>query len=202
MRDGIGTVLDSSADEARLRSLYRRLAVSGLPVNLYSARAHMQRTAAALLHGIRQASGSWEELDGRQFADDVRGDRMALFLAGTVGGVASTQAEGRGLLSAAGSGTLLLTHVEKLAPAAQRVLSSILETGRYTPVGDPYPRSIVCRLIVATHQPLMMMAYNQAVEWKLAEALGRVALRAEKLIDAFEAENFYGTHPSTLAAAS
>ena len=202
MRDGLGTVLDSRADEAGLRSLYRRLAVSGLPVNLYSARAQWQRTAAALLHGIRQASGSWEELDCRQFADDVRGDRMALFLAGTVGGVASTQAEGRGLLSAAGTGTLLLTHVEKLTPAAQRVLSSILETGRYTPVGDPYPRSIVCRIIVATHQPLMMMAYNQALEWKLADTLGRIAVRAEKLINAFKAADFYESHPSTLAAAS
>jgi DNA-binding NtrC family response regulator len=195
-------MLDSRADESKLRSLYRRLAASGLPVNLYSARAQWQRTAAALLHGIRQASGSWEELDCRQFADDVRGNRMALFLAGTVGGVALTQAESRGLLSAAGTGTLFLTHIEKLAPAAQRVLASIVETGRYTPVGDPYPRSIGCRILVATHQPLNVLAHNLAVEWKLAEALGRIALRAEKVINAFEAEDFYNTHPSTLAAAS
>lgn len=201
MRDGSGILLDVRADEARLRSLYRRLAASRLPVNLYSARAHWQRTAAALLHGMRQGASSWEELDGRQLADDVRGDRTALFLAGATGGVAHTQT-GQGLLSAAGTGTLFLTHIEKLAPAAQRVLSSIVETGRYTPIGDPYPRSINCHLVVATHQPLRVLAHNLTVAWSLADALGRIAIHAEKVIRAFEAEGIYETHPSTLAAAS
>jgi transcriptional regulator of acetoin/glycerol metabolism len=201
MISGSGTLVDVRAGEERLRSLYRRLAVSRLPVNLYSARAHWQRTAAALLHGMRQVSGSWEELDGRQLADDVRGDRTALFLAGATGGVAHTST-GKGLLAAAGTGTLFLTHIEKLSPAAQRVLSSIIETGRYTPVGDPYPRSISCHIIAATHQPLSVLAHNLMVEWNLADALGRVAIHAEKVIRAFETEGIYDTHPSTLAAAS
>jgi transcriptional regulator of acetoin/glycerol metabolism len=201
MRNGSGILTDVGADEARLRSLYRRLAASHLPVNLYSARAHWQRTAAALLHGMRQGSSSWEELDGRQLADDVRGDRTALFLAGATGGVAHTSTS-RGLLAAAGTGTLFLTHIEKLAPAAQRVLCSILEAGRYTPVGDPYPRSINCHMIVATYQPLRLLAHNLTVEWKLADSLGSIAIHAEKVIRAFEAEGIYETHPSTLAAAS
>jgi transcriptional regulator of acetoin/glycerol metabolism len=202
MRDGSGKVLDSMAGEARQRSLYRRLAASRLPVNLYSARAHMQRTAAALLHGMRQESGSWEELDGRQLADDVRGDRTALLLAGATGGVAHTSPGSRGLLAAAGAGTLFLTHIEKLSPAAQRVLASIIETGRYTPVGDPYPRSISCHFIVATHQPLIRLAHNLAGKWNLADALGRIALSAEEVIRVFEAKDFYDSHPSTFAAAS
>jgi DNA-binding NtrC family response regulator len=150
---------------------------------------------------MRQVSGSWEELDCRQLADDVRGDRTALFLAGATGGVAHTSL-GKGLLSAAGTGTLFLTHIEKLAPAAQRVLTSIVAAGRYTPVGDPFPRSISCHIIVATHQPLRVLAHNLTVEWNLADALGRIALHAEKVIHALEAEDFYETHPSTLAAAS
>src|SRR5215207_464577 len=113
MRNSIEKLLNRRADAGQLGSLYRRLAASQLPVNLYSAHAHMQRTAAALLHGMRQGSGSWEELDGRQFADDVRGDRTALFLAGATGGVAHTSAEARkGVLAAAGTGTLFLTHLE------------------------------------------------------------------------------------------
>jgi transcriptional regulator of acetoin/glycerol metabolism len=203
MRNGIETLTNSRADEARLKSLYRRLAASRLPVNLYSAQAQMQRTAAALLHGLKQGSGSWEELDGRQLADDVRGDRMALLLAGVTGGVAHTSAQVKGLLAAAGTGTLFLTHIERLPPRAQRVLSSILDAGRYTPVGDPFPRAISCRIIVATRQPLMMMlTHNLSVEWKLADALCRIALRAEDLISAFKMEDLYDTHPSTLAAAS
>lgn len=203
MRDGSGkVVLDSSAEEARQRSLYRRLATSQLPVNLYSANAQMQRTAAALLHGMRQASGSWEELDGRQLADDVRGDRTALLLAGATGGVAHTSPTARGLLAAAGTGTLFLTHIEKLSPAAQRVLSSIIEAGRYTPVGDPYPRSIGCHIIVASHQPLNTLARHLMGPWNLSDILSRITLSAENLIRAFEAEGFYESHPSTFAAAS
>ena len=203
MRNVIKTATNSRADEARLRSLYRRLAASRLPVNLYSAQAQMQRTAAALLHGMREGSGSWEELDGRQLADDVRGDRTALLLAGATGGVAHTSTRSRGVLAAAGAGTLFLTHIERLAPQAQRVLLSIFEAGRYTPVGDPYPRAICCRIIVATRQPLMMMlAHNLSVEWRLADALCRIALRAEEVISAFKMEDLYETHPSTLAAAS
>lgn len=203
MRNCIETVLGSSrAGEASLRSLYRRLAASRLPVNLYSAHAQMQRTAAALLHGMRQGSGSWEELDGRQLADDVRGDRTALLLAGVTGGVAHTKRESRGMLAAAGTGTLFLTYIERLAPQAQRVLSSMLEAGRYTPVGDPYPRAICCRIIVATRQPLMKWTHHLGVEWRLANALCRVALSAEEVLSVFEMEDFYETHPSTLAAAS
>ncbi|HEX8144988.1 MAG TPA: sigma 54-interacting transcriptional regulator [Pyrinomonadaceae bacterium] len=151
---------------------------------------------------MRKASGSWEELDGRQLADDVRGDRTALLLAGATGGVAHTSAGTRGLLAAAGAGTLFLTHIEKLSPAAQRVLYSIVEAGRYTPVGDPYPRSIGCHLIVATNQPLLTLAHNLTGAWNLADALGRIAFSAESIIRAFEAEAFYESHPSTFAAAS
>jgi hypothetical protein len=43
-----------------------------LPVNLYSARAQMQRRAATLLHGIDEASGSWEELDCLHLAVPLR----------------------------------------------------------------------------------------------------------------------------------
>ncbi|HEX8775225.1 MAG TPA: sigma 54-interacting transcriptional regulator [Pyrinomonadaceae bacterium] len=162
----------------------------------------MQRTAAALLHGMRQVSGSWEELDGRQLADDVRGDRTALLLAGATGGVAHTSQANRGLLAAAGTGILFLTHIEKLSPAAQRVLSSIVEAGRYTPVGDPYPRSIGCQIIVATQQPLKGLARNLIGPWHLSDILGRIALSAEKVIHVFETEDFYESHPSTFAAAS
>lgn len=205
MRNSIQTITNARADEARQGSLYRRLAASRLPVNLYSAHAQMQRTAAALLHGLRPGSGSWEELDGRQLADDVRGDRTALFLAGATGGVAHTSANARGLL--AGTGTLFLTHIEKLTPAAQRVLSAILAAERYTPVGDPYPRAVCCRVIVATQEPLMRWTTELTVEWRLADILGRVALCAEEVISSlkaeeFKAEEFYDTHPSTLAAAS
>jgi transcriptional regulator of aromatic amino acid metabolism len=156
-----------------------------------------------LLHGLANGPGSWEELDCLQLADDERGDRASLFLGGATGGVAlSPAAGGKGLLAAAGTGTLFLTHIEKLTPAARRVLASIIAAGRYTPVGDPYPRPYSCRIIVATSRPLQALARRFAIEWELTDVLGHIALRAETVINALEAEDFQHTHPGSLAAAS
>ena len=172
MRNGLERLDDWKTSDALLKSSYRRLAASRLPVNLYSARAQVQRLAATLLHGTDSKSSLWEELDCRHFADDERGDRISLQLGGAAGGIALTPESSRGLLAAAGAGTLFLTYIEKLPPAAQHVLCRIVETGRYTPVGDPFPRPLRCRLIVATPKPLLVLTRNLLVDWDLANALG------------------------------
>jgi two-component system response regulator HupR/HoxA len=202
MKDKVESIADWTKDDLRLRSSYRRLAASHLPVNLYSAQAQMQRRAATLLHGIIDGTGSWEELDGRQLADDVRGDRTSLLLGGAAGGVAFTQPERYGLLAAAGTGTLFLTHVERLSPAARYILCRIVETGRFTPVGDPFPRPLNCRIILGSARPLSVLAKNYLIEWGLADALGHISLRAEKVIRVLAAEELLAEHPSSFAAAS
>lgn len=189
-------------ENSDLKSSYRRLVASRFPVNLYSARAHLQRRAATLLHGIESGTGLWEELDCCQLADDLRGDRTSLHLGGVAGGVALFNEGRNGLISAAGRGTLFLTHLEKLTPAAQRVLYRIIETGRYTPVGDPYPRPVSCRFIVASKRPLIELAHSFAMGRELTDLLGRISLRAEDVIHALEAEEIYEAHPGNLAAAS
>jgi transcriptional regulator of acetoin/glycerol metabolism len=200
MRDRVETLADWRTDTKRLRSSYRRLAASRLPVNLYSARAQSQRSAAMLLHGIEGGAGPWEELDGLELADDTRGDRTSVLLGGTAGGVALPFKTG--LIAAAGTGTLFLKNVEKLPRAARHVLCRIIETGRFTPLGDPFPRPVLCRLIVATRQPLSLMARGYQIEWALADALGHISLRAEMVIRALAADPIINKHPSTFAAAS
>ena len=202
MRNSLTTLAGWRTDLERLRSSYRRLAASKLPVNLYSAHAPVQRRAATLLHGLDDSSRLWEELDGRLFADDQRGDRTSLHLGGTAGGLALSPEDGKGLLSSAGAGTLFLQNIEKLSPAAQHVLCRIVETGRYTPVGDPYPRPVRCRIIVATLKPLMTLAREFKVEWHLAEVLGHVSVDADAALSALETEELLQYHPSSLAAAS
>lgn len=202
MKDRVETLADWRTDTTRLRSSYRRLAASHLPVNLYSARAQTQRRAATLLHGIIDGTGPWEELDGFRLADDTRGDRTSVLLGGTAGGVALAFKEKTGLIAAAGTGTLFLTNIEKLPPEARHVLCRIIETGRYTPVGDPFPRPVNCRLIVATPQPLTVMARNFHLEWRLADVLGHISLRAETVVRALAADEVVNKHPSTFAAAS
>lgn len=191
------------ADITQLRSSYRRLAISRLPVNLHSATAHLQRREATLLHVMGgETAGSWEELDGSQLTDDERGDRISLLLGGASGGVALTPSTGRGLLAAAGLGTLFLTHLEKLTPAARNVLCRIVETGRYTPIGDPYPRPINWRIIVASARPLAALAQSFFIEWRLADVLGHISLRAESIITALETKDIFAHQPGSLAAAS
>ncbi|HYE64057.1 MAG TPA: sigma 54-interacting transcriptional regulator [Pyrinomonadaceae bacterium] len=155
-----------------------------------------------MLHGIEERAGSWEELDGRLLADDARGDRTSLLLGGVTGGVARSPSDGRGLLAAADTGTLFITYLENLTPAAQHVLCRVVEAGHYTPVGDPFPRPINCRIIVATFRPLAMIARSFLVEWNLARLLGHIALPAEQVLSVLEGEDFLHTHPSSLAAAS
>lgn len=204
MRQTVTGLAEWRADITQLRSSYRRLASSRLPVNLHSATAHVQRRAATLLHGTTDGTSSWEELDGRQFADDERGDRTSLLLGGAIGGTiaALTPSSGKGLLAAAGTGTLFLTHIEKLSPAARHVLCRFIETGRYTPVGDPYPRPINCRIIVATTYPLAAMARSFAIEWQLADVLGHISIRAESIINALETRELFEEHAGSFAAAS
>ena len=205
MRNSVTGLAEWRADITQLRSSYRRLADSRLPVNLHSAAAQVQRRAATLLHGIADGTGLWEELDGRQLADDERGDRTSLLLGGAICGTVAALTSppaGRGLLAAAGTGTLFLTHIEKLAPAARHVLCRIIETGRYTPIGDPYPRPITCRIVVATAHPLSLMARNFALEWRLADVLGHISLRAEMVVNALETHELYRHHASSFAAAS
>ncbi len=153
-----------------------------------------------LLHGIEGGTGPWEELDGQELADDTRGDRTSVLLGGTAGGVALPFKTG--LIAAAGTGTLFLTNIEKLPPLARHVLCRIVETGRYTPLGDPFPRPVNCRLVIATRQPLTMMARGFLIEWGLADALGHISLRAETVIRALAADPIINKHPSAFAAAS
>src|SRR3954468_943675 len=202
MRESIAKLDGLGPDTDGIKSSYRRLVTARLPVNLYSARAQVQRRAATLLHGIDEGSGSWEELDCLHLADDERGDRTSLLLGGAVGGVALTNLPHAGLIAAAGTGTLFLKNLERLSHQAQRVLCSIIQTGRYTPVGDPFPRPVVCRLIVGTHRPLAELARRLIVGWRLVEAFGSISLRGEDVLGALERKDFFTSHHNSLAAAS
>lgn len=174
-----------------------------LPVSLYGAQAQTQRRAATLLHGMDGRSGSWEELDCICLADDERGDRTSLLLGGVAGGVALTNIRKQGLIAAANGGTLFLTGVEKMSPRAQHVLCSIVDAGRYTTVGDPFPRPVNCRIIVGTERPLAEAAPGAQICRELAGAFGIIALDAREVIRVLEGRSdFLRTHPSSLAKAS
>lgn len=148
-------------------------------------------------------SSSWEELDCICLADDERGDRASLLLGGVAGGVALTNFRKKGLIEAAGSGTLFITGVEKMSPRAQHVLCSIVDAGRYTAVGDPYPRPVGCRIIVGSEKPLAELARITPICKELAGAFGIITLDAKEVIRVLEGRNdLLITHPSNLAKAS
>jgi transcriptional regulator with AAA-type ATPase domain len=202
MKENVAKLGVWRTDELRIKSSYRRLVAARLPVNLYSARAQVQRRAATLLHGIDEGLSSWEEFDCLHLADDERGDRTSLLLGGASGGVALTNLAHKGLLAAAGTGTLFLTNIEKLSHSAQRVLCRIIETGYYTPVGDPFPRPINCRIIVGTDRPLAELALRLVVGRTLSAILGHISIRAEEVLNVLDEKKIYKIHPGSLAAAS
>jgi transcriptional regulator of acetoin/glycerol metabolism len=202
MNESFAKLADWRTDELRLKSSYRRLVTARLPVNLYSAQAQVQRRAATLLHGMDEGSGPWEELDCLHLADDERGDHTSLLLGGARGGVALTNISHRGILSTVGDGTLFLRNAEKLSAAAQHVLSRIIEAGRYTPIGDPFPREISCRIIVGSRRPLAELARSFVFNLALAELLGHISLRAESVLNVLEEQESYKVHPGSFAAAS
>ena len=200
MKDSATSLAYRRTDAERIRSSYRRLVTARLPVNLYGAQAQVQRQAATLLHGLDEGSLSWEEFDLVHLADDERGDRTSLHLGGATGGVALNFHSG--LIASAGTGTLFLTNLEKLGYASQHVLCCLVRAQRYTPVGDPFPRPLGCRIIVGTQRPLMELARRLIVRWELAETLGHISLSAEDVLSVLEAKEFNKSHLGSLAAAS
>ncbi|PYS48584.1 MAG: hypothetical protein DMF68_12645 [Acidobacteria bacterium] len=200
MKDSLTSLANRRTDVERIRSSYRRLVTARLPVNLYGAQAQVQRRAATLLHGLDEESLSWEEFDFIHLADDERGDRTSLHLGGAAGGVALNFHSG--LIASAGTGTLYLANLEKLGYRAQHVLCSLLRARRYTPVGDPFPRPLGCRVIVGTRRPLFELARRLIVRRELSEALGHISLSAEEVLSVLGAREFYTGHPGSLAAAS
>jgi transcriptional regulator of acetoin/glycerol metabolism len=200
MKRSIENVFVRRTEEESLRSSYRRLSVSRLHVNVYSVREDMQRQGAALLHGLEDAPGSWEELDCRQLADDKHGERTSYVLGGTVGVAVLDNLGKNGLLGLAGTGTLFISHFEMLSRPGQHALCQIVKSGHYTPIGDPYPRRIACRIIVATSQSIEEMARSFRISGEVEEVLGNIAIPAERIVDAFLAKANFNTHPSLVAA--
>ena len=202
MRNGVEILFPRICAEESQRSSYRRLAVARLLVNVYSGRDLAQREGATLLHGIGDGPGSWEELDCRQLSDDWHGDRTSLQLGGATGGVVQSKASGQGLISRAGTGTLFIHHFEFLPRAAQRSLCSIVKAGKFTPVGDPFPRQIVCRIVIGSLKPLEAMAGLFEIDTEVGQVLGSIAVAAEDLIKVLRPKTSLISHPSAVAAAS
>jgi two-component system nitrogen regulation response regulator NtrX len=67
-------------------------------------------------------------------------------------GVATDGASRAGLLEQAGAGTLFINQIEDLPSAAQRALSSVLESGRFTRIGGSDPQEFTAR-VVSSAQP-------------------------------------------------
>jgi hypothetical protein len=202
MANGVEILFPRTGAEESQRSSYRRLAVARLQLNVYSGRDLSQREGATLLHGLGDGQGSWEELDCRQFSDDWHGDRTSLQLGGAAGGVVQSNTSGQGLISRAGTGTLFIHHFEFLPRAAQRSLCSIVKAGQFTPVGDPFPRQISCRIIIGSLKPLDELASSFEIDYEIGQVLGSIAVAAEDLIKVLRPKNSLSSHPSAAVAAA
>lgn len=75
-------------------------------------------------------------------------------LFGTVRGAFNDATNKAGLLELAGEGTLFLDELAEAEEALQLKMLYVIETGRYTRVGEPgRERRVNCRIATATHSP-------------------------------------------------
>ncbi|MEM1361611.1 MAG: sigma-54 dependent transcriptional regulator [Pseudomonadota bacterium] len=72
------------------------------------------------------------------------------------------RADKQGMLLNAAGGTLFLEDVEMLSPGCQNILSELLSTGRFTPIGASRSFELDIRIVSSTTRPLKDIAEERA----------------------------------------
>jgi two-component system nitrogen regulation response regulator NtrX len=134
---GVAAPLGRSRTMTQLRSELTRVAAFNTPLMLLGESGTDRESLARFVHQSgATASGPFVILDSRTLRDD---NAAAMLL-----GVESSRT---GLLDQARKGTLYLGDVEDLPQETQRLLSGVLESGRYTRTGGGDPVALEARII-------------------------------------------------------
>ena len=96
-----------------------------------------------------------------------------------------------GLIMAADGGTMFLDEIGDLPLALQPKLLRVIETGRYTPLGDTQERTVDVRWVSATHKDLLVSDFREDLYHRLAGIVVRSPALQERpddipaLVDTF-----------------
>lgn len=138
---------------ARMQHLFsdiRHAAPLDSPILIEGATGTGKELAARAIHQLSGASGSLIAVNVAELAEPLAEGELFGAVRGAYTGAG---ADRRGLVEAAGKGTLFLDEAGDLSPGLQAKLLRVLETGRVRQLGATTDRQIRFRLIVSVQRP-------------------------------------------------
>ncbi len=152
LRVGEASVVVADPAMLRLYALIARLAKAELPVLVLGETGTGKELAASALHHWSSRAGApLVALNCAAFQENLVESELFGHEKGAFSGAVSRKT---GLLEAADGGTLFLDEVGELSLAVQAKLLRVLDTQRFTRVGDTKERAINIRLVGATNRDL------------------------------------------------
>jgi two-component system nitrogen regulation response regulator NtrX len=170
---GVAAPVGRSRTMTQLRSELTRVAAFNTPLLLLGESGCDRETLARFVHQSGPtAGGPFVVLDSRTLSDGSAASRLL--------GAEGAQA---GLLEQAGRGTLYIGDVEDLPDETQRLLSGIIETGRYTrdSGGDGAP--LEARIISSARPSIVNHVAAEAFRRDLYAQLSALVVRVPALRD-------------------
>jgi DNA-binding NtrC family response regulator len=157
----------------QLRSELMRQAAYSAPLLLLGESGTDREQLARFVHQSGPAAvAAFVALDSRTLRDDTAAD----VLLGTQAGVAGLLEQGR-------HGTLFLGDIEDLPSSAQRLLSGVLESGRFLPGGSADPMPLETRIIASARPAIMSRVMTEEFRRDLYAQLSVLLVRVPALRD-------------------
>jgi len=171
--NGLAAPLGRSRTMTQLRSELTRVAAFNTPLLLLGESGTDRESLARFVHQSgATASGPFVILDSRTLRDD----NAAAALLGV-------DAARTGLLDQARKGTLYLGDIEDLPEETQRLLSGVLESGRYTRTGGGEPVALEARIISSARPSIVNHVMAEDFRPDLYAQLSVLVVRVPALRD-------------------
>ena len=157
----------------QLRGELMRQAAYSAPLLLLGESGTDREQLARFVHQSGPtAAAAFVALDSRTLRDDTAADMLL-----------GTQAGVPGLLEQGRHGTLFLGDIEDLPPSAQRLLSGVLESGRFLPGGSADPLPLETRIIASARPAIMSRVLTEEFRRDLYAQLSVLLVRLPALRD-------------------
>jgi len=158
----------------------RRFAPTEAPVLLLGSTGTGKGLAADIIHRISGRPGSFEPVNCATLTRDLGVSQLFGHRRGAFTGAVDSAA---GAVERADLGTLFLDEVTDLPPEVQPALLTVLEDGRYLPLGESKARQSRFRVVAATAKPIEKMVEEGEFRGDLYARLRTCRIRLPDLAD-------------------
>jgi len=176
---GLAALVGTTPAMRELHDLVRRVADADVPVLVLGETGTGKGLVARAVHTeSRRARRPFVAVNCAAMPESLLESELFGHVRGAFTGAISSRS---GLFETADGGTLFLDEIGEMSPALQAKLLTVLETGRFRPVGDTRERSADVRLITATHRDLRAAAAEKRFREDLLFRLDVVSLEIPAL---------------------